>query len=93
MFLSRYKKNNIYPYKPQFYYIKVGLRGSILYGYVFVMMKMAAVTNQIGSAVYCASQNGLNPFTPEFLEWTLLSLNLDISSVANLAVRTKLETE
>ena len=28
MFLSRNKKNNIYPYKPQFYYIKCGIRGS-----------------------------------------------------------------
>ena len=27
MFLSRNKTNNIYPYKPQFYYIKVGLKG------------------------------------------------------------------
>ena len=27
MFLSRNKKNNIYPSKPQFYYIKVGFRG------------------------------------------------------------------
>ena len=27
MFLSRYKKNNIYPCKPQFYYIKVGFKG------------------------------------------------------------------
>ena len=31
MFLSRNKKNNVYPCKPQFYYIKVGLRGSKLY--------------------------------------------------------------
>ena len=30
-------ENNIYPCKPQFYYIKVGLRGSKLYGHVFVM--------------------------------------------------------
>ena len=37
MFLSRNKKNNIYPYKPQFYYIKGGLRGSKLYRHVFVM--------------------------------------------------------
>ena len=37
MFLSRNKKNNIYPCKPQFYYIKWGLRGSKLYRYVFVM--------------------------------------------------------
>ena len=27
MFSSRYKKNNAYPCKPQFYYIKVGFEG------------------------------------------------------------------
>ena len=27
MFLSRYKKNNVYSCKPQFYYIKVGFKG------------------------------------------------------------------
>ena len=27
MFLSRYNKNNVYPCKPQFYYIKVGFKG------------------------------------------------------------------
>ena len=27
MFLSRNKQNNVYPCKPQFYYIKVGLKG------------------------------------------------------------------
>ena len=27
MFLSRNKKNNIYPCKPQFYYTKVGFKG------------------------------------------------------------------
>ena len=27
MFLSRNKKNNIYPCKPQFYYIKMGFKG------------------------------------------------------------------
>ena len=27
MFLSRNKKNNVYPCKPQFYYIKLGLKG------------------------------------------------------------------
>ena len=35
MFLSRNKKNNVYPCKPQFYYIKVGFK---LYRYVFVMI-------------------------------------------------------
>ena len=38
MFLSRNKKINVYPYKPQFYYIKWGLRGSKLYRRVLVMM-------------------------------------------------------
>ena len=37
MFFSRNKKNNVYPCKPKFYYIKWGLRGSKLYRYVFVM--------------------------------------------------------
>ena len=27
VFLSRNKKNNVYPCKPQFYYIKVGFKG------------------------------------------------------------------
>ena len=27
MFLSRNKKNNVYPCRPQFYYIKVGFKG------------------------------------------------------------------
>ena len=27
MFLSRNEKNNVYPSKPQFYYIKVGFKG------------------------------------------------------------------
>ena len=27
MFSSRNKENNVYPYKPQFYYIKVGFKG------------------------------------------------------------------
>ena len=27
MFLSRHKKNNVYSYKPQFYYIQVGFKG------------------------------------------------------------------
>ena len=37
MFLSRNKKNNVYPCKPQFYYIKVEFKGSKLYRHIFVM--------------------------------------------------------
>ena len=39
MFLSRNKENNEYPCKPQFYYIKVGFKGSKLYRRVFVMVR------------------------------------------------------
>ena len=37
MFFSRNNKINVYPCKPQFCYIKWGLRGSKLYRHVFVM--------------------------------------------------------
>ena len=45
MFLSRNKKNNVYPCKPQFYYTKVGFKGSNLYGYVFVMYALRIPLN------------------------------------------------
>ena len=35
---NRNKKNNVYPCKPQFYYIKVGFKGVKLYRRVFVML-------------------------------------------------------
>ena len=42
MFLSRNKKNNVYPSKPQFYYIKVGFKGGQNYiGMFFVMLYFA----------------------------------------------------
>ena len=37
MFFSRNKKNNVYPCKPQFYYIKVGFQGVKIIRRVFVM--------------------------------------------------------
>ena len=37
MFSSNNKKNNVYPCKPQFYYITVGFKGSKLYRHLFVM--------------------------------------------------------
>ena len=42
MFLSRNKKNNLYPCKPQCYYIKWGLKGSKLYRHVFMMIENKA---------------------------------------------------
>ena len=38
MFLSRNKKNNVYPCKPQFYYIKVGFKGGSKLYYVLEMI-------------------------------------------------------
>ena len=38
--LSRNKKNKVYPCKPQFYYIKVGFKGTKLYRHVFVMLNI-----------------------------------------------------
>ena len=35
MFLNRIKKNNVYPSKPQFYYIKMGFKGGQNYIGVF----------------------------------------------------------
>ena len=43
MFLSRNKKNNVHPCKPQFYYIKVEFKGSKLYRRVFVMVRMGGL--------------------------------------------------
>ena len=45
MFLIRNKKNNVYPCKPEFYYIKVGLKGvKLIYRHVFVMWTKVFVT-------------------------------------------------
>ena len=45
MFLSRNKKHNAYPCKSQFYYIKVGFKGSKLYRHVFVMICPGELTS------------------------------------------------
>ena len=37
VFLSRNKKNNIYPSKPQFSHIKVGFKGVNIYKHIFVI--------------------------------------------------------
>ena len=47
MFLSRNKKNNVYPCKPQFYCIKVGFKRSKLYRYIFVMGNVRPAKIQI----------------------------------------------
>ena len=40
LFLSSNKKNNVYPFKPQFYFIKVGFK-EVKIRYVFVMVASA----------------------------------------------------
>ena len=46
MFFSRNKKNNVYPCKPQFYYIKFGFKGSKLNRHVFVVRIFTAAKRE-----------------------------------------------
>ena len=65
MFLSRNKKNSVYPCKPQFCYIKVGLKGVKLYRRVFVMIYGS---NIVYRTAYIPSSTGfgLNFSVPNF---------------------------
>ena len=45
MFLSRNKKNNVYPYKPHFYYIKVGFKGG--QNYIGMFSWCNEISNQV----------------------------------------------
>ena len=47
IFLGRNKKNNVYPCKPQFYYIKVEFKGSKLHRHVFVMILVLKLKKSI----------------------------------------------
>ena len=62
MFFSRYKTNNVYPYKSQFYYIKVGFMGSKVHRHVFVMVDSEGASTQ--------SDQGLNSPLTESLDTT-----------------------
>ena len=70
MFPSKNKKNNVYPCKPQFFYIKMGSKGSKLYGHVFVMFfkesgyRLFAVrfTKETTSVASCLLPCTLGPF-------------------------------
>ena len=48
MFFSRNKKNNVYPCKPQFYYIKMGFKGSKLYRHDVWFYKCACAVPYLG---------------------------------------------
>ena len=48
MFLSRNKKNNVYPCKPQFYYIKVGFKGvKIIFTGVYIIFLISAQKHRL----------------------------------------------
>ena len=66
MFLSRNNKNHVYPCKPQFYYIKVGFKGSELYRYVFVMSDQKARMHRLVS-VFAGRTCAFSDFAAHFL--------------------------
>ena len=57
VFLSRHKKNNVYPCKPQFYYIKVGFKGVNIISVRFVMSRSKKVFNPF--LKFCFSAAGM----------------------------------
>ena len=60
MFMSRNKKNNVYPCKSRSYDIKKGLRGSQLYRHVFVMVNMKSCVQR--SIIHSHELNSLLTF-------------------------------
>ena len=52
MFLNINNSSNVYLFKPQFYYIKVGFKGYRLYTHVFVMPSYATESNLTGILVH-----------------------------------------
>ena len=78
------QENNVYPFKPQFYYIKGGLRGSKLYKHVFVMIFLS--TLQYTYMWYLLRQEGVSfwryffaQIMPKF--WSLPHLNWEFSYI------------
>ena len=53
MFLSRNKKNNVYPCKPQFYYPKVGFKGG--QNYIGMFSRCFSISDLV-SVPYITSQ-------------------------------------
>ena len=89
MFLNRNKKNNVYPCKPQFYYIKVGFEGgSKLYRHVFMMYSKISLLRQ-PTYMWDGLINGYKTVNSLYLkvQGTLLNTSrypyLDISDLQN----------
>ena len=64
MFLSRNKKNNVYPCKPQFYYIKVGFKGVKIIWACFRDVVLQNITKTKARIDECVTSLRL-PFNPE----------------------------
>ena len=73
MFLSRYKKNNVYPCKPQFYYIKVGFKGLKLCTsrHVFAMRNDICAWKNLFSLSICTDMPKKTVWIRRRCHWTL----------------------
>ena len=64
MFLSRNKKNNVYPCKPQFYCIKVGFKGVNIIQVCFrdgLFMSSAEYSCKLFKPFFCIKANSVDP--------------------------------
>ena len=57
MFLNRNKKNNVYPCKPQFYYIKVGFKGVKI---ILICFREDYSTNSDFMATVCSKYKNMS---------------------------------
>ena len=64
--LSRNKNNNVYPCKPQFYYIKVGFKGDQIYIGMFSWCMFVRSCGE-SRARFCVNKAGLSPCAPSSL--------------------------
>ena len=68
-FFSRNKKNNVYPCKPQFYYIKVGFKGVKILLACFRDVKIVLSPSEKGSILHGKNllRQGANSFLIEYI--------------------------
>ena len=76
MFLNRNKKNNVYPCKPKFYFIKVGLSGSKLYRYVFMTKSSLNIRRYVS---HIAAHEFVNAYKPYSNECTIFTAVLRLA--------------
>ena len=87
MYLSRNKKNNVYPCKPHFYYIKVGFKGVKIYRRVFVMSDDSILSLlQMGYAAPYLSMVRLTKIVIVLFVYSEFQFYVEPSSVFNRCV-------